>query len=233
MAKKAGAYKKFKKKYFKRYKAVSMQYFHVKVEYNDRIVFTTVAGAGSEQAAVYGGPAMFARREALGGENRFCVNLGVIMQSYTYYNILRGLFSYYKLTGIRVELIPESRNAALSSMITIDNTSYNLPYPQIMFSYRGGDNNSQTLAEVKANNQSIMLNPNQRMVRYWRVYGTTTSYLSTDENNFFAGAFTIRNDYPETNSVEDKRTRSLMVYSKMPSYQVKINVYYTYKYSKA
>ena len=234
MVKKTGAYRKFsKKKALKRYKSISMQYFRVKVEYNDRIVFTTAAGAGTEQAQVYGGPAMFLSRETMGGDNRFTCNLGVIMQSYTYYNTLRGLFSYYKLTGIKVEIVPESRNSALPSTIRMEEVYYNLPYPQIMFSYRGGSNNSQTLSEVKANNQSILLNSNQRVSRYWRVYGMTTSYLATEENSFFAGAFTIRNEYPIGDTANDRRVRSFMVYNQMPSFQVKINCYYIYKYSKA
>ena len=113
----------------------------------------------------------------------------------TDYLMLPSYFTY-KLTGIKVEIVPESRNAALPSTIRLDEVYYNLPYPQIMFSYRGGSNNSQTLSEVKANNQSILLNSNQRVSRYWRVYGMTTSYLATEENVFFAGAFTIRNEYP-------------------------------------
>ena len=68
MVKKTGAYRKFsKKKALKRYKSISMQYFRVKVEYNDRIVFTTAAGAGTEQAQVYGGPPIVSLERNIAG----------------------------------------------------------------------------------------------------------------------------------------------------------------------
>ena len=226
-----GALRKFRKKYgYRRFKSVSMNYFKVKMEYTDRIIFAqNVPGSGP--GSIYGGPAKFATRVSMTGEEPFKVSLQYVLDQYMYTNSLAAIFAYYKLTGIRVELVPESRNSALSSIEEIENEKYTIPYPMVFFSYRSGNNSLQTVAECRSNNQSIVLNPNQKVSRYWRVYGTTSTFITTGTS--FSGAFTVRNEYPTGEDAQSKTTRSLMVYAFQPSWQVKISVYYLYKYSRA
>lgn len=232
MAKKAGAYKKFsKKKGYKRYKSVQMNYFRVKTEFNDRLVFD-YAMPGTTEAANAGGYCFFVTRSSqIGQDNRNHVTLADLLNQYVYTNMLEGLFSYYKPTGIKIEAIPESRNQSLPSSFQIQNVVHNIPFPQVMISYRAGSNASQSLQEVRANNQSLLLNTSQKVARYWKIYGTTTSYDIT--TNRFLGAFTVQNAFPNTTSEQDQTTRSMMVYRLMPSWQIKISVYYLYKYSRA
>ena len=232
MAKKAGAYKKFtKKKGYKRYKSVQMNYFRVKTEFNDRLVFD-YAMPGTADGANNGGYCFFVTRAAqVGQANRNHVTLGDLLNQYVYTNMLEGLFSYYRPTGIKIEALPESRNQSLPSSFQIQNVVHNIPFPQVMISYRAGSNAGQTLQEVRANNQSLVLNTSQKVARYWKIYGTTTSYDVTTSR--FTGAFTVQNAFPNTQSEQDQTTRSMMVYRLMPSWQIKISVYYLYKYSRA
>lgn len=207
-----------------------MNYFKVKMEYTDRIVFASYI-PGTENAGLYGGPAKFKTREEKTGEEPFKVSLQYILDQYMYTNSLAAIFAYYKLTGIRVEIVPESRNLTLSSVEEVNEAKYTVPYPMVFFSYRSGTNDLQTVAECRSNNQSIVLNPNQKVSRYWRVYGTTSTFITT--KTAFTGAFTIRNEYPTASDSQSKSTRSLMVYAFQPSWQVKISAYYLYKYSRA
>ena len=230
MARKA-ALRKYRKKYgYRRFKSVSMNYFKVKMEYTDRIIFFQ-AIPGSAQGAVYGGPARFATRASMSGEEPFKVSLQYVLDQYMYTNPLAEIFAYYKLTGIRVEVVPESRNSALSTIEIINDEKYTVPYPMVFLSFRAGNNSWQTVAECRSNNQCIILNPNQKVSRYWRVYGTTASFIAT--GTAFTGAFSVRNEYPTADNDQAKTQRSLMVYGFQPSWQVKISAYYLYKYSRA
>lgn len=226
-----GALRKWKKKYgYRRFKSVSMNYFKVKMEYCDRIIFYQSI-PGSEAGATYGGPARFATRASMNGEDPFKISLQYVLDQYMYTNSLAAIFAYYKLTGIRVEIVPESRNSALSSVEIINDEKYTVPYPMVFLSFRAGNNSWQTVSECRANNQSIVLNANQKVARYWRVYGTTSTFITTGTS--FSGAFSVRNEYPTGSDAQSKTTRSLMVYAFQPSWQIKISAYYLYKYTRA
>lgn len=224
---------KTKKRYyrkFRRYKNISNNYLRIKVEYTDRIIFPDYE-PGSNQAANMGYCYWKLRENAAGQDQQVVITLGDVGTQYSYNASLQALFSYYRPTGVRIEVVPDSRNAALPSSVTINNVAYSIPYPTAMISYRMGSNASQTLGEAKANNQSILLNSSQKVARYWRVHGATTAYAVTTAS--FTGAFTVRNEYDTANTAEGREHRSLMVYRTMPSWSVKISVYYLYKYCKA
>lgn len=222
--------KKYYRKSFKRYKSVSSNYLRVKVEYMDRIIWPDYP-VGDNRAYDLGYCYWVLRGNAVGQDQQVVVTLGDVGTQYSYNASLQALFSYYRPTGIRIEAVPDSRNAALPSSVNINNQSYSVPFPMTMISYRMGSNASQTLGEAKANNQSMVLNSQQKVARYWRVHGATTAYAVTTAS--FTGAFTVRNEYDTANTDEGRRHRSLMVYRTMPSWSVKISVYYLYKYCKA
>lgn len=223
---------KQKTKKFKRYKNIPTQYFKVKVEYNDKIVFPILTDPFTDDAANEGGPAFFFSKRGVNiVANRSVVNLQEILEGYTYNNVLNGLFSYYKLTGIKVECVPDARNTTLVSSIEKDNIERPVFFPDVMLSYRSGSSEKQTLTEVKANNQSMLLNSLQKTSRYWRVYGANSSYTRTGQ--YFAGAFTVANSYPSDQSAGSKDVRRSTIYAFQPSWTLKINIYYLYKFSKA
>lgn len=199
MPKKTYTKRRYYRRYYRRYKNISMNYFRVKIEYNDRVHFS------GENEQVEWNSRMAQQVPA----NRQLLTLAVIFNAYTYLNTLAGLFSYWKITGIRIEIIPEARNNAIPS---------NTDEKYVMISYRAGNNTLQTFNEVKANNQSITLDPINKISRYWRTYNATGAWLSTD--TAFDGAFTV---FANENST----------YLTQPSYKVKINIYVIYKQSKA
>lgn len=219
------------RKYFRRYKSISSNYFRVKVEYIDRLIYVPYNPLDSG-AVANGGHIIFLNRNAQAElVNKQFVGLNNIQAAYSLDASLSSIFSYYRPTGIRVEVVPEARNSNLPLTFTYNNISYNVPVYYQVLSYRAGNSTAQTLAEAKANNQSIVLNANQKTTRYWRVYGTTTAYAPTTSS--FSGGFTVINEYPTGGSENDQRTRAMMVYQLQPSWTVKISVYYIYKYSKA
>lgn len=216
---------------YRRYKQISTNYLRVKVEYFDRLSYQ-VFNPFTQDAIRNGGPMIFLNKSGEAqADNRRFVSLGQIQSSYTYDNALTNLFSYYRPTGIRIEVVPEARNNSLPQEYVYNEIHYVIPSVYAVVSYRAGNNTAQTLGEAKANNQSIVLNANEKVSRYWKIYGGTTAYVATSQA--FSGGFTIANEYPLGQTEQDGRVRGMMVYSLQPSWSIKISIYYLYKYSKA
>lgn len=109
-----------------------MNYFKVKMEYCDRIIFPEMTPLANN-AQLYGGPAKYKTRALLNQEEPYKVTLQYVLDQYMYTNSLKSIFAYYKLTGIRVELIPESRNIGMTSTYEANDVKYAIPYPMIFF----------------------------------------------------------------------------------------------------
>lgn len=218
--------RRYYRKFYRRYKNVtpSQQYFKVKLEAYSKISFPTT------ELYAQGGPTIFginAADEDVIWADKGLLTIEQLFKHYAYKNTLSGLFSYYKITGIRVEVTPEARNTTLPTTVTVQAATLPTVMEQVYLSYRAGSNVIQNLNEVRANNQSILLDPYNKMVRYWRVFGGTTSYINT--NQMFAGGFT-------TNSETQNSQQAIAVmdnYKMQPSWQVKFNLYILYKVSKA
>ena len=207
--------KRWYRRGYRRYRNLSnQQYFRVKAEYYSDIIFPMAANTG--RAYFY-------------AENAKVVTLTNIMQKYTYTNVLMGLFSYYKISGIRIEVTPDARNAGLEKKVTVPNLGeQNVVEPVVMISYRAGDSGEQTLAEAKANNQSIVLSPSQKVTRYWRTYGASGAYKPSSDG--IEGAFTVQNEYDAQQAI---LLNAMYQYKTQPSWKVKISIYLLYKQSKA
>ena len=199
---KARARKTFRRRSgYKFYKRIyPNQYFRVKAEFMDTIRF-----------APAGGQPFFVSRiaEPLVADRSFITNQ-LVLNGYSYIQILAGLFSYYKLLGIRLEVIPEARNTNLDPQIG---------QVQVYLSYRAASALIQTLQEVKANNRSLVLDPLSRQTRYWKGSALMSGdYYNT--NQWFSGAWTTLSSDPGQ-------------YADQPSWQIKISYYLLYKGSKA
>lgn len=208
--------KRWYRRGYKRYKGLSnQQYFRVKAEYYSEILFPLAANTG---------------RAYFKATNASVVTLTQIMQAYSYVNVLSGIFAYYKITGIRIEIVPDARNVNLDKEVAIPNIGDHeqVIEPVVMVSYRAGNDNEQSLAEAKANNQSIVLNPHQKVSRYWRTYGASGAYRPA--TNGLDGAFTVQNDY---NAQQAQFYNAMQQYKTQPSWKMKINIYLLYKQSKA
>ena len=188
------------KRFYKRYKSlVSYNYFKIKAEFNDFIYFPDQRNQpvfGSREA-----DQVLANRSLLTNANAF--------QGYSFINMLAGIFSYYKIIGIRVEVTPDARNQSLQ---------YDTDEELVYLSYRAGRDNIQNIAEARVNNQSLVMNPIQKQVKYFKVYNDNGRYTSTEYT--ISGAWTV----VSTNAG---------VYDEQPSYKVRVVYYLLYKYSKA
>ena len=172
--------KRWYKRGYRRYRGLNnQQYLRVKAEFYSDVYFPPAANTG---------------RAFFKTTNSTTVTLVNIMQNYTYTNVLAGIFSYYKITGIRIEVTPDARNTNLPKTINVPNLGdENVMEPVVMISYRAGNDNEQSLTEAKANNQSIVLNPKQKVTRYWRTYGASGAYRPATDG--LDGAFTVQNEY--------------------------------------
>lgn len=205
--------RRYYRRYYRRYKNLSnSSYFRVKAEYYSKVQFPYAPNS----------PHMY-----FVATNNNRITLAQIMEGYSYKNVLSGLFSYYKITGIRIEIIPDVRNANLEKKVTIRDVEVSVVQAVAMISYRAGDDTAQTLSQVKTNNQSVLLDPNNKVTRYWRTYGTSGAYRNTGED--LLGAFTLQNEVSNDEEVDKKQD----VYENQPSYVIKINIYLLYKQSKA
>ena len=207
--------KRWYKRGYKRYRALNnQQYFRVKAEFYSDILFPPAANTGRAYFRTTGNTV---------------ITLVQVMQNYTYTNILAGLFSYYKITGIRIEVVPDARNVNLEKTVNVPNLGDQpVVEPVVMVSYRAANDAEQTLTEAKANNQSIVLSPSQKVTRYWKTYGASGAYKPASDG--LDGAFTVQNEY---NAQQAALYNVLYQYKTQPSWKLKLSVYLLYKQSRA
>lgn len=185
---------------YRRYKQIaSRNYFKVKAEFYDLIKYPDVKGAP-----------IFGSRE--GQEmpiNRGVLPIPSMYVGYTYANILQGLFSYYKLLSVAVEIVPRYNNG---DQITSQAGT--------LLGFRMGKIEAMTLSEVKAVNQNILLDPRNRQRRYWKIFQANGEWILTSDA--LLGALTVVSTQPD-GGVKDEQHM----------WDIKISMYLLFKYSKA
>lgn len=193
------ARKNFRRSYgYRRYRQItSRNYFKVKAEFYDILKFPT-----SNNIIIFGSRS---GQEIPG--NRSLLPISSIYTGYTYSNVLSGLFSYYKLLSVSVELIPKYNNAG-----QVDDQL------QAFLGFRMGNGAAITLSEMKALNQSLLLDARNRQRRYWRVYNASGDWVNT--NDALTGGFSVQSSGTSTTSNQHQ-------------WDIKIALYLLYKYSKA
>ena len=199
MAKTTRKYRYRKNNYFRRYRQLaSRNYFKVKAEFYDRIIFPN----GST------GQPVFVSKEADGTlANRSVLTTTNIFTGYSYAQVLSGLFSYYKILSVAIELIPKYNTGD-----TIANGR------TVFLGFKMGSNDALTIQEIKALNQNLVLDPRNRQRRYWKVYNTQGLWNPTDAIS--NGCITIQADDVGTKDTQHQ-------------WDIKVTLYLLYKYSKA
>lgn len=195
--------KKYTKKSYsyRRYKQVaSRNYFKVKAEYYDAILFPDNAP----------GKPLFANR--INDQNATVLTKGTntinqMLTGYTYSVTLAGLFSFYKITGIALEIIPK-----------YDNGNVVTDQVDIYLGYRVGNTTHMNLSEIKAVNQNLLLDPRNRQRKYFRTLGNFGDWTNTA--NAIDGAISIDSSANGQNHYQH-------------SWTIKVSMYLLYKFSKA
>lgn len=190
--------RRYYRRYFRRYKQVaSRNYLKVKAEYYDRIRFPNNNGKVIFNSKAEDGTVA----------NRSVLTTANIFTGYSYSQILSGLFSYYKILSVAVELIPKYNNV---DQVADGST--------VFLGFKLGSNSALSMQEIKALNQNLVLDPRTRQRRYWRVYNTQGAWSVTD--SIINGCFTVDS---ENNGEKDNQHQ----------WDFKVTLYLIYKYSKA
>lgn len=198
MAKTVGR-RRYYRRTFRRYKQLaSRNYFKIKAEFYDRIRFPS----GSNGSVIF---------ESKSAEsivaNRSVLSLINIFNGYSYTQVLSGLFSYYKILSVAIELVPKYNTAD-----NIQNGS------TVFLGFKLGSNDALTMQEIKALNQNVLLDPRNRQRRYWRVFNTQGAWSSSD--TVISGGLTVAS---ENQGEKDSQHQ----------WDMKLSLYLLYKYSKA
>ena len=130
------------RRYYRRYRSVSNQYFPCRVEGVYSIGFPT-----SEDGA----PRFF---DAAGNYN-FVVTFATLFSGSQYYGSLVNMFGYYKVTGVKMEVEPH-----------LDNSGGVKQLRPVLLGFRTGSIAQMTYAELVADNNSLFLgtSPNKKYV---------------------------------------------------------------------
>lgn len=185
-------------KRYRRYKRVSENYFRVRAEVDGLISYP-----------VNGGQPVFTLTND--ANNPISVlTFQKILQHQTFSVMLLGMFSFYKLLGISIEVTPQAQNSAGYKAIDKE--------PMTIVAVRAGDSTAMNFAEAKSINSGIVLNPIQFVRKYTSLLGFYNSYIATD--SAFSGAVTV---------VAENDTGQL---ANSPTWVFKITQYILYKKSK-
>ena len=130
------------RRYYRRYRSVSNQYFPCRVEGVYTIGYPNDAS---------GAPRFY---DAAGNYNT-SVPFATLFQGSQYYGSLVTMFGYYKVTGVKMEVQPQFDNAANVRQL----------HP-ILLGFRAGSIVSMTYSELIADNNSLFLgtSPNKKYV---------------------------------------------------------------------
>ena len=157
----------YKKNGYKRYRRISENYFRVRAEATGKIVFPP------NQA---GQPHIYLTNEI----KKSSVTFEEFLDQTTYIVMLKGMFSFYRMTGLTIECVPDAANTNGQRDITVE--------PVVMIAPRAGDNSAMNFGQVKSINSAILLNPTQTTRRYTKFYGYTGDWIDT--NVYPKGAIT-------------------------------------------
>lgn len=127
--------------------------------------------------------------------------------SATEFQKFKGIFTFYRIRGIRMEFVPSSGNSTLS---TITHTK-----PVYAGFFLSGANTQ--LSDLPTVNQSILLNPLQKSAKYFYLYGAQDDWklFDTGYSGFF-GTYSAENASDNTG----------------PAWSYRITFYITFKYAK-
>ena len=133
MGKKTAYRRRSYRRYYRRYRSVSNQYFPCRVEGVYTIGFPT-----NEDGA----PRFF---DAAGNYN-FVVTFATLFSSSQYYGSLVNMFGYYKVTGVKMEVQPH-----------LDNSGSIKQLKPVLLGFRTGSIAQMTFNELVADNNSLFL----------------------------------------------------------------------------
>ena len=149
----------YRRRYYRRYRRISANYFRAKVEASGMITWPTNAGQPILKIV---------------GTEGSCLTFNQLLSSTTYLQTLQSMFSFYRINGILIETVPHAKNQAGNSTISGQSPTFLGP--------RAANDNQMSFDELKSVNSAILLNPIQQQRKYTKFYGFYGDYLSTSSS---------------------------------------------------
>ena len=164
MGKKTAYRRRSYRRYYRRYRSVSNQYFPCRVEGVYTIAFP---GDSSGTPRFYD----------TAGNYSYVVSFGTLFRGSQYYGSLVKMFGYYKVTGVKIEVQPHLDNAA--------NVKQTAP---ILLGFRTGTVVQMTYNELVADNNSLFLGTSSNKKYVSTMNSSGWSATSDDQ---IVGAFSV------------------------------------------
>jgi len=161
------AYRRYYRRYRRRYR-ISANYFKVKAE---------ASGVISYPTNIDGQPILLLNQAVQGNRLTF----KELLENSTYQASFVNIFSFWRMTGMAIEVIPSASNSGGNKIIENESPVYIAP--------RAGAIEAMSYAEAKAINSAIMLNPLQAQRKYTKFYGFYGDWIST--SSFPTGAVSV------------------------------------------
>ena len=148
----------YRRRYYRRYRKISENYFKVKAEAVGKIIW----------------PANDANQPLLqvpGQVNASSQTFAALLENTTYINTLAGMFSFYRMTGLLIETLPDAANIGGNKIIENFNP--------VFIAARAGSNLLMNYGELKSINSGIMLDAINRQRKYTKFYGYYGDWINT------------------------------------------------------
>ena len=172
-----------RRRYFRRYKSVSMNYFRAKVE--------MVVNIGYPDN---GGSIYFSEVVAPS------ISCNQLFQSSQYYGFLSNAFGYFKVTAVSMEVVPQSIN------FTIQTNGF-----AVLLGFAFGQTVAQNYNALAADNNTLLLGSNTNSRRYISTWNSI-GWKSTKENTEAYGLFSVAGNVNAANNRAPSWSARLSLY---------------------
>jgi hypothetical protein len=134
------------------------------------------------------------------------VTCSQIFRSSQYFGFLSNAFGYFKLTGLLIEVVPQSIN------FTVPTNGF-----AVLLGFGFGQTNSQSYNALAADNNTLLLGSNTNSRRYISTWNSI-GWKSTKENDEAYGLFSVASNVNGPNN-------------RAPSWSVRLSLYLAFKKS--
>ena len=146
--------------------------------------------------------------------NRSWITFPQMMEAYGKNTMLREMFGYCKITGIKVEVIPHSNNMSVAGL------SNQTPVCLAFLMGVSAENANAAYADLIMVNTSMIVDPTNRQSRYYSLKGAAWDLKGANDNNLIAAGTMI------------VRAMNAGAFNVSPGWNIKITLYCYWRYAK-
>lgn len=194
--------RRYRRKLVRRYKNMWNEYnvLRTKCEYTTPLLFPTNAGQPYFHNTT--------------NNNRKWITFPQMMELYGKNTILREMFGYCKISGVKIEVLPHSNNVSVAGL------SNQTPVVIAFLMGVSAENANAAYADLIMVNTSIIADPSNRQSRYFSTKGAAWDLKGAADNNLIgAGTMIVR-------SMNDG------AFNVSPGWNIKVTLYCYWRYAK-